>query len=893
METSWADALASLESPSPLLRQWALEASLQPSVLELLAESLMRAGAITSHAELLPYLDELLKNTTTRHGHITWSDIDGLTVWGKFASTLRKHLGEDAPVAQDLYLAHGALGHLAIPDLFTRPISARTRTHLATPQMELAFTNGHGETIPFSFVDDSLPYVPQLATHTVDVRQALWRAHRFWKDHHAHCVDIDTPSRRELLSTLRGMLSPIFGAYMERLEAHPYRDEVVTFWTLMSWASALHMCLKNPERIFFSEVALSDPTHGFTGGRLDALEVQKVGGKRLTTQQRAFLRSIAKQRFRSSGYLLRAIEAIAPQRLELKVIDWKFAVGDGGPSHMLSLEHIRLAPDKKHYAQVSRYLSLMLLDRALLTGRARADMHVWEQSRHRIEGELVYFFPNAAPIVHPVRLDHDALQEAFDQQIALRYQSGKFRADVRSITRIIDGHVREVVSQKRSRSHKGMLETHPTLFHEHKQSALPFIAHARARHYQPCDEHGILWRIPRVRDGKESERFELRLDALITALDEGTVDAGSFVDAHGGAIGCLMPAHNERTPSFHIYLDGQPRFYCFGCGVKGIVAQDSIPANIIIAPKIRSAAGWRKSDLPVISSDHHDALELAQVLLSSHFKGSASERYLYEERGIDPDLAYASGAGHLTDRLVHGMMDAGYTLDELTSLGLVAFSEAVREGRGIVPMLKKRGLSVEEMRRPCKPSKRKASSHKAGRGSVWGLPYATLSDRVTFPLTLEGRMTSFYGRALRSDARLKHFKTKRPSGIPQGGYRTHVLSEYYDEIILCEAAIDALSLMMMGHHNVCALIGVMNHVTASAIARGRKNVAIALDRDTISHTGEKRTWDIGEVIAPYGVYVRDFTGAFLESLPECERDTFKDYNQWWVDWGRKNHSTQK
>ena len=104
-------------------------------------------------------------------------------------------------------------------------------------------------------------------------------------------------------------------------------------------------------------------------------------------------------------------------------------------------------------------------------------------------------------------------------------------------------------------------------------------------------------------------------------------------------------------------------------------------------------------------------------------------------------------------------------------------------------------------------------------------------DCITLPLHDSlGSITGFYGRKINDNTRLKHLYLKGP----HRGIFNRKASKVYDEIILTESILDALSLISLSFENVQALYGT-NGLTdehLSLLKADRvKSVILALDSD--------------------------------------------------------------
>jgi hypothetical protein len=279
-------------------------------------------------------------------------------------------------------------------------------------------------------------------------------------------------------------------------------------------------------------------------------------------------------------------------------------------------------------------------------------------------------------------------------------------------------------------------------------------------------------------------------------------------------------------------------------------------------------------------------MRTAQEILHSRFKGTRGSEYMAKERHLDPDLAYKLGAGFGTDSLIHGLLDAGFTLDDLIYYGFLLVYSQVDISKGIVPLLKKRGLSLKKIRRD---TGRKTED----RETVWGYPISILRRRVTFPRASNGIINNFYGRATwnaSKQSRHRKLPTKYTE-VLQGGFNMDVLYSNSPEVSLVEGVMDALSQIELAARGVentskatLAVVGTDNAVVLEEIARSKKNIAIALDNDeggwlkTYGWTDEHGSYSSGliEKLIQKGCgTVRDQTAEFALAYPD-----FKEGMDW-------------
>jgi len=226
-------------------------------------------------------------------------------------------------------------------------------------------------------------------------------------------------------------------------------------------------------------------------------------------------------------------------------------------------------------------------------------------------------------------------------------------------------------------------------------------------------------------------------------------------------------------------------------------------------------------------------------------------------------------------------MDWGLSLDELHFYGFVGFSPSITPFMGICPLLKRRGISHDQMSREVKEIRISGAEKMVVKKD--GYPYASLNRRVTFPLTLAGKSTSFYGRAAHQcDKRFSHRKLK-VERVPQGGFNMEALDKGngIDEVFVVESVIDGLSLMMIaGNRSAISVIGVNNHIVLDLIAESDKRINLALNNDPPDSkgkpgSGQKATQKIIERFSKRGIGVEDLTPTML--VPAG----LNDYNDLW------------
>jgi DNA primase catalytic core len=353
---------------------------------------------------------------------------------------------------------------------------------------------------------------------------------------------------------------------------------------------------------------------------------------------------------------------------------------------------------------------------------------------------------------------------------------------------------------------------------------------------------------------------EFDKDAVMRDLDIVAIfhSFGVGLTKKGKSFMGVCPWHDDKTPSLSV--DPVKKLYhCFGCGESGdaiTLVEKMKGCGFTEAlsflrksehsfmkcttrenePRIERDAGQEaetkekrsetidasmaKADLSVIADYYHKKLLVSEVALS----------YL-KERGLDDTLMLARfGVGYSSDAL-------GSVVGEEQRKSLVALGILNEKGR----------------------------EHFTGC--------------VTFPITDEsGNVVGMYGRAIddRRDTsagsvqRVKHLYLK---GTHQGVFNRKA-SKVYNEIILTESIIDALSLVKLGFENTQSLYGT-NGFTEEHLQILKddrvKTVVLALDNDEAGRTASEK---IREKLLSEGFAVK-------EIVPPAG----KDWNEYLVSGG--------
>lgn len=286
----------------------------------------------------------------------------------------------------------------------------------------------------------------------------------------------------------------------------------------------------------------------------------------------------------------------------------------------------------------------------------------------------------------------------------------------------------------------------------------------------------------------------------------------------GTTMNGLCPFHNEKTPSFTVYLDTQS-FYCFGCGAGGdVITFIRRIENLGYIDAVKSLAQRAGMALPedgfddVISKRRRRILEANReaarffhnALMSEH--GRACLDY-YLARGYSMGTIRRFGMGYAPDdwrALYNHLHSLGYTPGELVDANLVRKSE------------------------------------KNGKINY----YDNFRNRAMIPIIdVRGNVVAFGGRVL-DDSKPKYINTsdtlvyKKGSGVfalnlaKDSGERSLIITEGY---------MDTIALHQAGFKNTIACLGTaLPDEQVNLISRYADEVLLAYDSDEAGQKAVKR-----------------------------------------------------
>lgn len=817
--------------------------------LEQVTEALKQLGMADSAQKALEYLNEVLKQCP-KDLTVACCDRRGDATRRSFRA-LERILAETKTSLESplLYRKYGVVSHSAVGDLFSGRI----------PDPTLAQQEKDGDEPQSSLFANSDPLSPNalfdlgkgslgnkfLKEIKLDNQMSDWLRQRIencWKEttmalNGANNFIEIYQRGRPFIQELESLLAPVFGVYLLKLQGcGDVLRQCFSLLTMLSWATAVLRVHYGGKKILFREIPVLASGMGLGGGRVDAVEVLTINDKPPANSARIILDQMSQNRFPSVGYLVRSLERVFGRKFSLRIVDWKFVIGDGEHPNDLFRPGDLVAPRRKHMGQISEYLTLAAVDSFFLL--PAEDKKVWKEQGYFTTGELVYFPFGSPPIAHQISLTPEEQRCIFIRRIVTKWPRATQQAVLRVMTNTLVGHIVGLAKGKKFNC-QPIASTQKTeeelfIFNSKTKKVLELIETNR-EFFGP---NQTLELMGESRDGKRI--WNLHFDRFLQALAEGKIVSAGFKPEQGGWIHCIFGTHPDRNPSMRVYLQGGIA-KCFQCGEMAFFAPQSIPQDL----KALVGDGWKniwrtsQTRALVIPTEHHQIMSLAQEILQLNFFGSAGEKYLVEERKIDGDLAYSLGVGFGDIRLIPGLMEAGYSIEALKHYGFLD-----RQGR------------------------------------------CSMVRRLTFPLALGGKLSNFYGRATwpcqRKDTHRK-LSVERTK-IPHGAFNMVALEEAAREVIVAEGVMDALSLIQSGHKPTLAVIGGNNVLLMELCAHSGKDVAIALDNDA---TGQKNTLREIDRLKRVGFAgrVRNFTYDFLQD--HSEMAGCKDFNEWWVRFGYK------
>ena len=293
----------------------------------------------------------------------------------------------------------------------------------------------------------------------------------------------------------------------------------------------------------------------------------------------------------------------------------------------------------------------------------------------------------------------------------------------------------------------------------------------------------------------------------------------------------LCPFHGEKTASFSV--DGEQQlYYCFGCKAGGDVIHFIMDiercsfheAVEILAdrahiplPEMENDADWEQRQTRrerLLSANREAAMFYHETLFRP--EGAASLNYLHK-RGLSDSVIRKFGLGAAPDQwsaLTDHLVSAGYTTDELVSVGLTI------------------------VRPPKEPGRKQTA-------------FDMFRIRAIFPIIdMHKNVIAFGGRSLGKELP-KYINTADTPVYNKSRniYAANLLKQqrHLDHVVLTEGYMDVVSLTQFGVEGACASLGTsLTEEQARLIRRFAPEVYLAYDGDSAGQKAILRGLEIFE-----------------------------------------------
>lgn len=277
----------------------------------------------------------------------------------------------------------------------------------------------------------------------------------------------------------------------------------------------------------------------------------------------------------------------------------------------------------------------------------------------------------------------------------------------------------------------------------------------------------------------------------------------------------LCPFHNEKTPSFTVYINTQS-YYCFGCGaggdaitfIKNIENLDYVEAVTMLA---------ERSGLPLPADGYDDGVaKLKRRLLEANRDAAKFfHNQLFMPEG-------KTGLDYFLNR--------GLTMETIRHFGL---GYAPDKWDGLMRYMKGKGYTEAELLQA-------DLARKTQKGHV----IDTYRNRAMFPIIdLRGSVIAFGGRVL-DDSKPKYVNTsdtlvyKKSQGVfalnfaKRGSGKT---------LILCEGYMDVIAYHQAGFTNAVAGLGTaFTPDQAKLLSKYAEEVILSYDNDEAGQTATRK-----------------------------------------------------
>ena len=300
---------------------------------------------------------------------------------------------------------------------------------------------------------------------------------------------------------------------------------------------------------------------------------------------------------------------------------------------------------------------------------------------------------------------------------------------------------------------------------------------------------------------------------------------------HGSTMKGLCPFHNEKTPSFTVYLDTQS-FYCFGCGAGGdVITFIRRIDNLGYLDAVKVLA--QRANLPLPEDGFDDGVSNRRRRMLAANREAA--RFFHE--------CLMSPQGRVC---LDYLLDRGYTMSTIRHFGL---GYAPNDWHALCDHLHQKGYSMPEL----VDANLARKSEKNGKVNY----YDNFRNRAIVPIIdVGGSVVAFGGRVL-DDSKPKYINTadtlvyKKGSGVfglnfaKNSGERRLILTEGY---------MDTIALHQAGFTNSIACLGTaLPDEQVNLVSRYADEVLLSYDSD---EAGQKAVQRAIAAFSKVGVKVR-------------------------------------
>lgn len=284
----------------------------------------------------------------------------------------------------------------------------------------------------------------------------------------------------------------------------------------------------------------------------------------------------------------------------------------------------------------------------------------------------------------------------------------------------------------------------------------------------------------------------------------------------------LCPFHNEKTPSFTVYLENQS-FYCFGCGAGG----DAISflrriENLDYVEAVKQLAQQAGMRMPEDGVDDTLMKRRAQLLEANREAARFFHGNLHTKAG-SAALQYLLGRDLMPQTIQH--FGLGFALDDWSSLR---------------DHMRQKGFSDQVLL----DANLLRKSSKEGSNHV----YDNFRNRIMFPIIdLRGNVIAFGGRVM-DDGVPKYINTsdtmvyKKSNGVFALNFAKNANQ---GRLIVAEGYMDVIALHQAGFTNAIACLGTaLTREQANLLSRYAQEVILAYDSDNAGQQAANRAISI-------------------------------------------------